>query len=367
VRRASSKRRRKKSILMGSHEYFNDECHAIKILSCSSSDLSKNNSNHMLFLNNSASPQQHRPAAHRHSEKQQHALANEIINRNLLQAPKHTSARRVRSISPANLISNVITKSRSSDASKKIDNSAATTTETNGSVSAAVGSGGAERKQSHMNLLGVAGSGGTSGAGNNMRSSQSINSTFSSASSFLPTPDMLANSRSPSLSNSATPLPSGVVNAAQNNQQGSTVAKTEDEQLDSKKHAKATRESSRGSFLSTLSSTVQRLTSSVSMTPVRIHLQAEETAAMAAAADRQRNNSAADLNQTRHPSTASCFDSEHYQQYHHQRENTLIRASFVAAVTNPNNSTAVASAKPGSEVLSLISIWIRNAPNDFMG
>ena len=53
------------------------------------------------------------------------------------------------------------------------------------------------------------------------------------------------------------------------------------------------------------------------------------------------------------------------------RDNSLVRGSFVTAVAASVSTTqaggGVAVTKPGSEVLSLISIWIRNAPNDFMG
>lgn len=143
-----------------------------------------------------------------------------------------------------------------------------------------------------------------------------------------------------------------------------------------------------------------RLTSSVSLTPVKITVQNENGSSLNSPVESSttegasigctgRKKSTAGHEKTTRGGSAVVPGSKketggmnsgnsdskrnlslesHQQKRDHSR--VSVRGSFVNELLPANaSSTGVVSttSKPGSEVLSLISIWIRNAPNDFMG
>lgn len=285
-----------------------------------------------------------------------------------LSAPK---SRRVRSNSPSLLKS--ITKSKSNYGSTNKNRS--TDDKSNNS------------HKSHNNLLTINHAHSDRGS---MRSSESTNSTFSAG--FLPSPDM----NSPSATSSMTTFGTS---ANQNNasfgvvamvaaaigsslfltdeQHEKLIAQQQSSFKDQKKQFPNRLSSSvKNNFFSNLASSItnsnmantasnslKKLKTSASLMPVKITVQNEtgSITSQTSSVCNSKNNSTTNVDQavvrTRETRLESVISNK-------QRTSFAVNELTVA---NTNNSSNSSSSKPGSEVLTLISTWIKNAPNDFMG
>jgi hypothetical protein len=229
-------------------------------------------------------------------------------------------------------------------------------------------------------------------SGGSLKSRKSINTSTNSAFSggFLPTPDLTLSHAS-----SLNPILNGVgVGEKSINSFGvvalctaaisSSIFLTEEQknrfkeklleqqqQQREQADCKLNNNLSKSAFLNSVQNSVNKIRSSASLTtttPVKITLHNENDVGNSSVNSKRkriknlfRKNSAAAGG-----GSGGTVLNEHKASFistsNNQRD-SRIRTSFV----NDLAANSSQSSKPGSEVLALISIWIKNAPNDFMG
>lgn len=191
-----------------------------------------------------------------------------------------------------------------------------------------------------------------------MKSSESTNSTFSAG--FLPSPDMHTPSAPSSIIGFDSPgynrsikktYPFSTVALATATISSSLVmSKEQQEKLKNQFKEQLVNLESKSGILSKL--TQRKITASTSLTPIKITVQNESGSPI--------------------KSSPSQIESD-LQISSQERDRNLSLISSLSdgeknkIAINPTDALNNNSSKPGSEVLSLISIWIKNSPNDFMG